>query len=78
MLYHEATFTHDLLERAVTTFHTTALEAGQFASACEVGLLIIGHYSSRYKELSPLLDEAKTQFDTVALAIEGEDYVLEE
>ncbi|MEJ7693402.1 MAG: ribonuclease Z, partial [Daejeonella sp.] len=33
--------------------------------------LLIGHFSARYRELDPLLAEAKTIFPNTFLAIEG-------
>lgn len=75
-LYHEATFTHDLLDRALQTHHSTALQAGEVAKAANVGQLIIGHFSSRYKVLQPLLDEAKSVFEHTQLAIEGITYKI--
>src|SRR5690606_18814179 len=44
MLYHEATFLHDMLDRAMETYHTTALQAGETARAAKVKKLLIGHY----------------------------------
>ncbi len=76
LLYHEATFMHDMLQRATETFHSTALQAATIAKKAEVNKLIIGHYSARYKDLQPLLDEAKTIFDNTILAIEGESLVV--
>ncbi|MCD0489625.1 ribonuclease Z [Pedobacter sp. MC2016-14] len=75
-LYHEATFTHDLLDRALQTHHSTALQAGEVAKAANVGQLIIGHFSSRYKVLQPLLDEAKSVFEHTQLAVEGITYKI--
>ncbi len=71
LLYHEATFLHELLDRAEKTAHTTAMEAGMVASKAQVGKLLIGHYSVRYNDPKPLLDEAKTQFSNTSLADEG-------
>ncbi len=76
LLYHEATFLHEKLERAKETHHTTALQAGQIAQKASVKKLMIGHYSARYKDLQPLLDEAKSAFDNTVLAIEGEQTKL--
>ena len=73
-LYHEATFLHELLDRAVETYHTTAKQAGMIAKKANVKKLMIGHFSARYKELEPLLAEAKTEFENTVLAIEGEQY----
>lgn len=68
-LYHEATFLHELLERAQETYHTTALQAGEIARKAEVKQLLIGHYSSRYRDIKPLVDEAVLQFQHT-LAVE--------
>jgi len=75
-LYHEATFLDDLLERANVTHHTTALQAGRVAEEVKAGKLIIGHFSSRYKTLLPLLDEAASVFPECVLAIEGETFSI--
>jgi ribonuclease Z len=72
LLYHEATFLNDKLERAKETFHTTALQAGEMAKKAGVKRLIIGHFSARYKNLYPLLEETKTVFPNSTLAIEGD------
>jgi ribonuclease Z len=75
-LYHEATFLHELLDRAIETFHTTALQAGIIAKKANVKQLMIGHFSARYRELDALLIEAKTEFENTVLAIEGEKYLI--
>lgn len=71
LLYHEATFMHDLLSRAQETHHTTALQAGEIAVKAGVKKLLIGHFSARYKTLDGLLEEARSAFKTTDLAIEG-------
>ncbi len=71
LLYHEATFMQDLLSRAEITFHTTARQAGMMAAKAGVKHLAIGHFSSRYKTLEPLLEEAKVEFANTELALEG-------
>ncbi len=78
LLYHESTFLHEQVMRARETFHTTALQAGIIAKKAQVGQLILGHYSIRYKDLLPLLEEARQEFTNTILAIEGNDVVLEE
>ena len=62
LLYHEATFLDDLRERADYTFHSTALQAAELASGAQVNKLLLGHFSVRYKDLTPLLEEAKQVF----------------
>jgi len=71
LLYHEATFLEDLKERAAQTHHSTAREAAQLAHDAEVKYLLLGHFSSRYKTLEPLLHEAQAVFPTAQLALEG-------
>lgn len=78
LLYHESTFLSDREERASQTFHSTARQAATIAKKAEVGKLLLGHYSIRYRELQPLLDEAREVFENVALAIEGETIEIPE
>ncbi len=76
LLYHEATFLHDMLDRANVTHHTTALQAGEIAKMTGAVKLLIGHFSSRYKTLQGLLDEARSVFENTELAIEGNTYTI--
>jgi ribonuclease Z len=71
LLYHEATFLHEMEERARATYHTTSLQAAELARKAEVKKLLIGHFSARYKDLSLLLTEAKSVFTNTELALEG-------
>jgi len=75
-LYHEATFMHELLDRANETHHTTALQAGEVAKINGVEKLLIGHFSSRYKTLQMLLEETQSVFENTELAIEGRTFQL--
>jgi ribonuclease Z len=77
LLYHEATFLNDKLERAAETFHTTALQAGMMAKKSEAKRLIIGHFSARYKNLYPLVEEAREAFPNSTLAVEGDVFSVE-
>lgn len=74
LLYHEATFTSDMSEMAKATMHSTALDAACIAKGAGAGKLVIGHYSSRYKELSILLKEARSLFSETYLAEEGTEF----
>lgn len=67
VLYHEATFLHDLKEMAEYTGHTTALEAAKIAKKADVGKLILGHFSNRYHDLNIFTDEARTIFPNTFL-----------
>ncbi len=77
MLYHESTFLHELKERAEETFHTTALDAARMAKIAGVKKLILGHFSARYRDLTPLLNEAQTLFENSHLAIEGSRFSVD-
>jgi ribonuclease Z len=77
LLYHESTFMHELLDRANETLHTTAKQAGMLAKAAGVKRLLLGHYSARYRDLTPLLFEAQKEFENTLLAIEGEKYIVD-
>lgn len=74
LLYHEATFLHELVAQAEITLHTTAREAAQLAARGRVGHLLIGHFSSRYRDLQPLLEEARAIFPHTDLAEEGKTF----
>jgi ribonuclease Z len=78
LLYHEATFLHNMLERAIETNHTTALQAGEIALETNAQRLLIGHFSARYKTLNELLDEARSVFPSTDLAIEGKTFLIGE
>jgi len=70
-LYHEATYDDSLRVKAHKRYHSTALEAATVASEAGVKQLILGHYSKRYTDEQPLLDEARTVFAATRLASEG-------
>lgn len=72
LLYHEATFLEDNAQRAAEVYHSTAKQAATIAAKAGVGRLLIGHFSSRYKQFDLFLDEARTIFPETYLAVEGE------
>lgn len=78
LLYHEATFSTEDQVKATETKHSTAAQAAAIAKNAEVSKLIIGHFSARYRDLNPILDEAKRVFRNVQLATEGEVFSLQE
>lgn len=76
LLYHEATFADDLSDLALKTYHTTARQAAQLADEAGVKKLIIGHFSSRYKSVKPLVEEARVVFPNTFPANDGDRFDL--
>lgn len=72
LLYHEATYMHDLKMKARARGHSTTIEAAKIAQQAKVKKLLIGHYSGKYKDVSPLLEEVKTVFPNSQRAYDGE------
>jgi len=76
LLYHEATFLTEKELWATNTYHSTAGQAAKLAFDAGIGKLIIGHFSARYKDLSPLQKEAQEIFKNSHLAIEGQTFSI--
>jgi ribonuclease Z len=76
LLYHEATFDKSMSELAKMTKHSTTLDAAKTALNANAGTLMIGHFSARYKNISGLVDEARTIFPATIPAIDGTTYDL--
>lgn len=76
LLYHEATFAESELVRATKTAHSTARQAAEIAKMADVGKLVIGHFSSRYTDLTPLLEEARAVFPHSELAQEDKTFEI--
>jgi ribonuclease Z len=76
LLYHEATFMHELSNQALKTGHSTAIQAANIAKLAKVKKLLIGHFSSRYSNLKPLLEEAKSVFINTELAVDGCTHIV--
>ncbi len=74
LLYHEATFDKELSSLARTTGHSTTLDAAKTAVNANVKALIIGHFSSRYRDIIPLVEETRTLFPNSYPAIDGRSY----
>ena len=71
LLYPEATFAETEAKRAKETFHSTARQAAEIARRAQVKKLVIGHYSARYENITPLLQEAREIFPETVSANEG-------
>ena len=71
VLYHESTFLESEAHLSAKTKHTTAKEAAAIAKAANVGTLLLGHYSTRYKSIELFKEEASEVFSSVELADDG-------
>ena len=71
MLYHETTFLEKHKDLALKTKHSTSKDAAKIAAKAKVKKLLIGHFSSRYKNLEKFIDESSKIFKNVDLAYEG-------
>lgn len=76
LLYHETTFQEDLAHQAFERFHSTAREAASIAQKAQAGKLLIGHFSSRYKELGGFLSDAQSIFFKTEIAEEGKVFMV--
>jgi ribonuclease Z len=56
---------------AIRTKHSTAKQAARIAKSAHVKQLLLGHFSSRYKNLELFGSEAAEVFPNVAIAHDG-------
>lgn len=76
LLYHEATFLTEDEKLAKATYHSTAKQAATLALKAKVEKLVIGHFSSRYKNDQMYLDEAIQVFENTILAEDGMEIIV--
>lgn len=74
LLYHESTFLENDKQRAAETLHSTAAQAAEIARAAGAKQLLLGHFSARYQNTMPFVNEAAAIFPNVLIAEEGADY----
>ena len=77
MLYHEATYAADMRKTAKERGHATTEDAAKVAQMAGAGRLLIGHFSSRYKDLEALLAESREIFPATDIARERETFLIE-
>lgn len=78
LLYHEATFLSKDINLAKQTGHSTAAQAATVAQKANVGKLIIGHFSSRYKNALQHEVEAREIFPNTFAIEDGQVYEIVE
>jgi ribonuclease Z len=72
ILYHEATFLHKDEDLAAETLHSTSKQAAGIALKAEVRKLLIGHFSSRYKNYDTFEKEAQEIFPETTAVNDGD------
>ena len=77
LMYHEATYAAAEQRSARDRGHSTTTDAAKAALKAGARRLVIGHYSSRYKDETPLVEEARTLFAESYPATEGTTYTIE-
>ena len=75
-MYHEATYLHADAAKAEMRFHSTAKQAAEMAKMANAKQLLLGHYSSKYKDIEPFREEAAGIFPNVVATIEGAAYEI--
>lgn len=74
LLYHESTFLDKLAHLATKTKHSTAKQAATIAKEANVKNLMLGHFSTRYEDVSEFKTEAQEVFENVIIAEEGKTF----
>lgn len=73
-MYHECTYLEADIEKATARYHSTARQAAQVAQMAGAGQLLLGHFSSKYRELDQFREEATAIFPNTLVTEEGVAY----
>lgn len=76
VLYHEATFAKDLKDIAEITGHSTSEDAAKIAQKANVKKLLIGHFSTRYKNTNIIFEETKEIFENTQAVNDGDKIII--
>jgi ribonuclease Z len=68
LLISESTFESGLDEKAFEYTHLTAKDAASIAASAGAKKLILTHFSQRYADITPILEEARIYFPNSACA----------
>lgn len=71
LLIHESSYANNNIKLARQRKHSTALEVATLAKKAHVKLLVLIHFSARYKTTNALLSEAKTVFGNTVVGKDG-------
>lgn len=76
LIYHESTYLDELQEKASARYHSTSSQAATIALKAGAGRLLLGHFSSKYADLSPFEEEARRIFPATEVSREGVTYFI--
>ena len=76
LMYHDSTYTTEFESLAKANFHSTSAQAAMCAKEANAKKLLLGHFSSRYKSLDEMLNEAREVFSNTFLAKEGTKFEI--
>ena len=76
LIYHESTYLDDQVEKAELRYHSTSSQAATIALKSGAKKLLLGHFSSKYEDLTIFEQEAKRIFDNTEISREGVSYIL--
>ncbi|MBR1517579.1 MAG: ribonuclease Z [Bacteroidales bacterium] len=77
LLCMESTFANDYEQVAIEKQHCTAAQAATLASMAGVRQLLLTHFSARYKDIAPLMEQATAIFPNTLPATDGHRYGVE-
>lgn len=77
LLYHETTYAAAEKKLAKERGHSSTVDAAKVAKMANAERLLIGHFSSRYKDLEALCEECREIFPLTEIARERETYCVE-
>jgi ribonuclease Z len=76
LLFHEATFSRKDQDLARDTLHSTAEQAARVAREAGAARLLIGHFSTRYRDPALLVEEAREVFPNTDGVNDGDVFSL--
>lgn len=76
LLVHDSTFSDKEKETAAEKFHSTAKQAAETAKKAGAKKLVLTHFSNRYADITPLLEEAREVFAETEAAEEGKEILV--
>jgi len=71
LLIYESTFAAKDFDKALERKHSTAVEAAEVAKEAGAKMLVLTHFSARYRRVDPLVSEARRVFKETVAAHDG-------